>query len=69
VKETIKQLLVGILLLGAGLISPSNGIDDKVDREPLQMLIETGIIILIAILLYSAYHFLLEPRTRIEERK
>jgi hypothetical protein len=61
-KEITKQLLVGLLLLGAGLLSPSNGVDDKVDREPLQMLVETSAIILAAVSLFLMYRFLVTPK-------
>jgi hypothetical protein len=61
-KDITKQLLVGLLLLGAGLLSPSNGVDDKVDREPLQMLVETSAIILAAVSLFLMYRFLVTPK-------
>ena len=53
--DGIKQLLVGLLLLGAGLISPSNGLDDKIDREPLHMLIQATIIMFAGLAIYFTY--------------
>ena len=52
--DMLKQVLLLIMLLGAGLVSPSNGVDDKVDKPPLQMLFETFIIILVVL----SIHFL-----------
>lgn len=52
--DMLKQVLLLIMLLGAGLVSPSNGVDDKVDKLPLQMLFETFIIILAVL----SIHFL-----------
>ena len=40
------------MLLAAGLISPSNGVDDKVSKDPLTMLLETVTIVLV---ISSAY--------------
>ncbi len=51
-KQSFGLLCTGLLLLGAGLISPSNGVDDAVQREPLEMLAETILIILSAVLIY-----------------
>lgn len=51
-KQSFGLLFTGLLLLGAGLISPSNGVDDAVQREPLEMLAETILIILSAVLIY-----------------
>lgn len=51
-----KQIIVMLLLLGAGLISPSNGVDDLVIKNPATMLLETAVIILlttIAILVFK----------------
>ena len=48
----LKQVLLLIMLLGAGLVSPSNGVDDKGDKLPLQMLFETFIIILAVLSIY-----------------
>lgn len=45
----IKQLAVAVLLLAAGLLSPSNGIDDKVDRTPLHILTVTILIMAAAV--------------------
>lgn len=43
-----KQLMVMLLLFGAGVISPSNGVDDLVIKNPSVMLMETALIILVA---------------------
>ena len=51
----VKQILLLMMLLGAGLVSPSNGVDDKVDRLPLQMLFETFIIILVVLCVYFLF--------------
>ena len=50
--DMLKQVLLLIMLLGAGLVSPSNGEDDKGDKLPLQMLFETFIIILAVLSIY-----------------
>lgn len=47
-----RQLFVGFLLLGTGLISPSNGIDEKADRDPLHMLMVTAIIMITSVVIY-----------------
>lgn len=44
--DITKQLLIALLLMGTGLISPSNGIDDKVDHGVLDMLLVTAISII-----------------------
>jgi divalent metal cation (Fe/Co/Zn/Cd) transporter len=51
-KQNLGLLFTGLLLLGAGLLSPSNGVDDKVDRQPLDMLAETVLIICSAVVIY-----------------
>ncbi len=51
-KKLFGLLFTGLLLMGAGLISPSNGVDDAVQREPLEMLAETMLIIFSAVLIY-----------------
>lgn len=67
-KEPIKQLMVGLLLLATGLLSPSNGIDDKVNRDPVQMLIETILIIAAAITLYLILQkFFLSQKYRLQK--
>lgn len=55
--DMLKQVLLFIMLLGAGLVSPSNGVDDKVDRLPLQMLFETIIIILAVLSIHFVYRY------------
>ena len=51
----LKQVLVLIMLLGAGLVSPSNGVDDKVDKPPLLMLFEMVIIIFVVLSIYFLF--------------
>ena len=53
--DTIKQLLVALLLVVAGLISPSNGVDDKMNRDLLPMLTQTGIIMMSGIVIFVIY--------------
>jgi len=53
--DATKQLLIALLLIGVGLISPSNGVDDKVDRDLLQMLTQTVIIMISGIAIFLIY--------------
>lgn len=54
-KDAFKQLLVAILFLVGGLLSPSNGLDDKVERDPVTMLGIAGAVILIALGVHQVY--------------
>jgi hypothetical protein len=40
------------MLIAAGLVSPSNGVDDKISGEPSQMLTRAAVILLSIILVY-----------------
>lgn len=60
----VRQLVVGLLLLGVGLISPSNGVDDKVNMRPAQMLFETFLIIGVGLLAYFIYRQVLILRNK-----
>ncbi len=57
-KSLLKQLFVALMLLLAGAISPSNGVDDRVNRQPVEMLIETFVIIAIGVLAYLIHQHL-----------
>jgi hypothetical protein len=50
-KYRIKELLVCILLFFTGLVSPNDGVDEGVKHEPLQMLLETILIVMAGVLL------------------
>lgn len=60
--DSAKQLLIALLLIGAGLISPSNGVDDKMDRDLLQMLTRTVIIIIAALAIFLLYKRVFEQK-------
>ncbi len=53
--DATKQLLIAFLLIGVGLLSPSNGVDDKMDHDLLQMLTQTAIIIVSATAIFLIY--------------
>ncbi len=47
-----KSLLVSILLIVAGLISPSNGVDDRSYKTPLEMVLIVAIVLVATTLIY-----------------
>lgn len=50
--KQLNHLFAGLLLIVAGLISPSNGVDDRVDNSPLEMLSKVTMIIFSALAIY-----------------
>ncbi|MBS1542922.1 MAG: hypothetical protein JST14_04775 [Bacteroidetes bacterium] len=50
--NSLKQLLLAACLLTAGLISPSNGVDEGFRRDPAEMLVETLLIIAACLITY-----------------
>ena len=47
-----KSLLVSILLIVAGLISPSNGVDDRSYKTPVEMVLIVAIVLVATTLIY-----------------
>lgn len=47
-----QMLAVGMVLVGAGLLSPSNGVDAAVSGKPLEMLIRAAVILFAVIFIY-----------------
>jgi len=54
-KDALKQFLVASLFLVGGLLSPSNGLDDKVDADPLSMLAVAGTAIVVGLVANQLY--------------
>ena len=50
--DSLKQLLVAACLLLAGAISPSNGVDEGLRRDPTEMIVETLLIVAVCSVLY-----------------
>ena len=50
--DSLKQLLVAACLLTAGVISPSNGVDEGLRRDPTEMIVETLLIVAVCSVLY-----------------
>lgn len=46
----VRQLLVALLLVIVGLWSPSNGVDEAIQKTPKEMLLLTALYLLIAFL-------------------
>ena len=51
-KTNVQSLFVAILLIVAGTLSPSNGVDDRVNKTPVYLIITLLIIITISFLIY-----------------
>lgn len=47
-----QMLIVGVVLVGAGLLSPSNGVDAAVSSRPLVMLTRAAVILVVVIVVY-----------------
>ncbi|MBA2612817.1 MAG: hypothetical protein H0U95_12650 [Bacteroidetes bacterium] len=50
--NNLKSLFVSILLIVAGLISPSNGVDDRSYKTPLEILSILTIVVVATTLIY-----------------
>lgn len=51
-KTNLKPLFVSIILILAGIISPSNGLDDAIHKSPYQILSTIFIVIISAVSIY-----------------
>lgn len=51
-KTNLKPLFVSIILILAGIISPSNGLDDTIHKSPYQILSTIFIVIISAVSIY-----------------
>lgn len=51
-KTNLKLLFVSIILILAGIISPSNGLDDAIHKSPYQILSTIFIVIISAVSIY-----------------
>ncbi|MBX7127238.1 MAG: hypothetical protein K1X47_16200 [Cyclobacteriaceae bacterium] len=65
----MKQLLTGLLMLAAGLISPSNGVDEGIVRDPVAMLLETLLVVAVAVLVYMTWAWIRTSRLPRSERR
>lgn len=54
----LKSLFVAILLIVAGLISPSNGVDDRTYKTPLEMLTVILVVIFAAVTIYVVWNLI-----------
>jgi divalent metal cation (Fe/Co/Zn/Cd) transporter len=54
-KINLKSLFVSIILILAGFISPSNGLDDATHKSPKQMLYAIAIIIVSIVSIYLVW--------------
>lgn len=61
-KANYKPLLFALLLIVAGTISPSNGVDDRVNKTPLELLITMLVIVSVGLAVYFIWN-------RIEKNK
>ncbi len=51
--KNLKPLFVAILLIAAGLISPSNGLDDSTKKTPLEMLTTVFYVVFSTMTIYA----------------
>ena len=56
--NNLKSLLVGILLITAGLLSPSNGVDDRTYKTPLESLTIMFIVIIVGSTSYIIWNLI-----------
>ena len=54
----LKSLFVAILLIVAGLISPSNGVDDRTYKTPLEMLTVILVVVFAAVTIYVVWNLI-----------
>lgn len=53
--SSFAHILFTAMLIVAGLISPSNGVDDSINKTPLEMLEIAGLMLLVAIISYLLF--------------
>ena len=53
--QNLHSLFITIILIITGIISPNNGVDDSVNKQPHQMLHSAFIIIVSAIFVYLVW--------------
>ena len=51
-KSSYQPFFVAILLIVTGALSPSNGLDDRIYKKPLELIISAFIILLFTSILY-----------------
>jgi protein-S-isoprenylcysteine O-methyltransferase Ste14 len=51
-KANFQTLLSAIMLIVAGMISPSNGVDERIHKTPLELITSVLVIVVIVITLY-----------------
>ena len=54
IKNNYKYAIVGIVLIAAGLVSPSNGVDAQSFKKPLELLVTALALIAVHVLAYVA---------------
>jgi hypothetical protein len=54
-KENMPAIVMPILLIIAGIISPSNGVDDGYNKSPFELLSTAFIIMLVGIISYFIF--------------
>lgn len=57
-KANLQPLFAAILLIVAGVVSPSNGVDDRSNKTPLQLIINMIIIIAAGVGVYFAWSWI-----------
>jgi divalent metal cation (Fe/Co/Zn/Cd) transporter len=55
-KTNLQPLFVAIILILAGTLSPSNGIDDRVNKTPLELIITALVIVFAALTVYFIWN-------------
>lgn len=55
-KFNLRALLLAVLLIAAGSMSPSNSIDDGINKSPLELIVLTGIIAFAGLVVYLLWN-------------
>ena len=65
-KSDYKPLFTTILLIVAGLVSPSNGVDDKKNKSATEILVEVIFVIVAVTLIYLITSLIISYKNAIE---
>ncbi|HRF99951.1 MAG: hypothetical protein U0W65_15940 [Bacteroidia bacterium] len=65
-KSDYKPLFTTILLIVAGLVSPSNGVDDKKNKSATEILVEVIFVIVAVTLIYLITSLIISYKNSIE---
>jgi len=55
-KENYPSFIFLALIIFAGIVSPSNGVDDSVHKTPRELILTMLVVVFTAIAIYSVWH-------------